>query len=298
MKLATSTSDFGRWGVTYEDLVKLIHDAGFRYVDIVINRRICDSPDGLEEAKRIRDYAEKLGMKFVQAHSPEGNPLSPEKQDRMVQLTNRSIEICEILGVPQTVVHAGWKKDIGEEEYFKENLDFYKQLYPMMEKTGVNVLIENSTRKNLGSYYYFYTGKQMVDFLKYANHPLLHAVWDTGHGNPEGNQYEHLVALGEELYGLHVHDNSGEGDEHIIPYLGTLNMDDVMNGLLDANYKGCFTFEAVATLRQSGSRHGKRHVFERDTRLLEPTLEMQMDLERLLYTIGKHCLSAYGVFEE
>jgi hypothetical protein len=39
-------------------------------------------------------------------------------------------------------------------------------------------------------------------------------------------------------------------------------------------------------------------VFERDIRLLEPTLEMQIDVERLLYTIGKHCLTSYGVFEE
>ena len=298
MKLATTTADFGRWAVTYEEIVKMIHDAGFRYIDIGINRRICDSPEGLEEAKRIRDYAESLGMKFIQAHSPEGNPLSPEKQERMVQLTNRSIEICKILGVTQTVVHAGWKKDIGEEQYFKENLDFYKQLYPTMEKYDVNVLIENSSTRNLGEYTYFFTGKQMVDFLKYANHPLLHAVWDSGHGNTEGGQYEHLVTLGKELYGVHIHDNSGNGDEHIIPYLGTLNMDDVMNGLIDAGYQGYFTFEASHSLRASGSRYGKRHIFERDTRLLEPSFEMQMDLERLLYTIGKHCLSSYGVFEE
>ena len=298
MKLATTTADFGRWAVTYEEIVKMIHDAGFRYIDIGINRRICDSPEGLEEAKRIRDYAEKLGMKFIQAHSPEGNPISPEKQERMVQLTNRSMEICEILGVPQTVVHSGWKKDIGKEQYFEENLEFYKQLYPAMERTGVNVLIENSSKKNLGDYYYFFTGQEMVDFLKYTNHPLLHAVWDTGHGNTEGGQYEQLVALGKDLYGLHVHDNSERGDEHVIPYLGTLNMDDVMNGLLDAGYQGYFTFEASHSLRASGSRHGKRHVFERDTRLLEPSFEMQMDIERLMYTIGKHCLSSYGVFEE
>lgn len=298
MKLATTTADFCTWGAEYEESVKLIHDAGFRYMDINITRRICDSPDGLEEAKRLREFAEKLDMKFIQAHSPEGNPLSPEQCDRLVQLTNRSIEICEVLGVPQTVVHAGWKKDIGKEQYFKENLDFYKRLYPAMEKTGVNVLIENSTKKNLGAYYYFFTGEQMVDFLKYANHPLLHAVWDTGHGNTEGGQYEQLMALGKELYGIHVHDNSEHGDEHTMPYFGTLNMDDVINGLIDSGYQGYFTFEVVAALRKSGSRHGKRHTFERDTRLLEPTMEMQMDLERLMYTIGKHCLTSYGVFEE
>lgn len=298
MKLATTTSDFGRFANSYEEIISLIHDAGFRYIDIGIGKKICENENWREEAKRIRDYTEKLGMKFIQAHSPGGNPLKCDKQDEVVELTNRSIEICEILGIPQTVVHAGWKKEIGKEEFFEENLNFYKRLFPMMEKTNVNVLIENTSSSNLGDYYYFYTGEQMVDFLKYANHPLLHAVWDTGHANTEGTQYEHLVALGKELYGLHVHDNSGRGDEHIFPYFGTLNMDDVMHGLIDAKYQGYFTFEAIRALPNSNSKYGKRREFERDTRLLEPTIEMQIDLERLLYTIGKHCLSTYGVFEE
>ena len=38
--------------------------------------------------------------------------------------------------------------------------------------------------------------------------------------------------------------------------------------------------------------------FEKDTRLLEPTAEMEVAAERLLYTIGKCALEAYGIFEE
>ena len=299
MKLATTTHDFARYVASFEECLKLMHDAGFRYIDMGIGRHPAWYEEGWQDyAKRLRDYAEKLDMKFIQAHSPEGNPLDLERRERLLWRTNRSIEVCQILGAPQTVVHSGWKKGIGRDEYFEGNLEFYKELFPMMEKTGVNVLIENTTRKNLGEYYYFYTGEQMVDFLQCVNHPLLHALWDTGHGNTEGNQYEQLVALGDELYGIHVHDNSEHGDEHTMPYFGTLNMDDLMNGLIDANYQGYFTFEVVSALRQSGNRHGKRHVFERDTRLLEPTLDMQIDLERLMYTIGKHALSSYGVFEE
>ena len=77
-----------------------------------------------------------------------------------------------------------------------------------------------------------------------------------------------------------------------------LNMDALMNGLMDVGYKGCFTFEVVCGLRASKNRHTPRQSFEKDTRLLEPTLDMQIDFERLLYTIGKHTLQSYGVFEE
>ena len=37
-------------------------------------------------------------MKFIQAHSPEGNPLDLERRERLLWRTNRSIEVCEILG--------------------------------------------------------------------------------------------------------------------------------------------------------------------------------------------------------
>lgn len=298
MKLATTKSDFSRWASTSEERIRFIHEAGFRNIDISISSRLCRREDWMEEAKRIRDCAEKLGVNLIQAHSPDGNALDPNKQDEFIEITNRSIQMCEIMGVPQTVVHAGYKEGIGKEEAFEENLAFYQCLFPTMEKTGVNVLIENGTSKNLSEYYKFLTGEEMVEFLKCANHPLLHAAWDTGHANTEGTQYEHLVTLGKELYGIHVHDNSGHGDEHALPYTGTLNMDDVINGLIDADYKGYFTFEAIRIFREAMSRHGKRHEFKREQRLLEPALEMQLDAERLLYTIGKYCLSSYGLFEE
>jgi len=299
MKLATTTSDFAPY-VTYEECIKLIHDVGFRYIDFGMgDRRYYTSQNWKDEVKRMRDYAESLDMKFVQMHSPEGNPLDLKRRDDLVELTNRSIEVCEIMGISQTVVHSGWQEGISKDEFYEKNLEFYQSLFPTMEKTGVNVLIENTSSKNIPpeKYYYFLTGQQMVDFLQYAHHPLLHAVWDTGHANTEGNQYEQIKALGKELYGLHVHDNSGRGDEHILPYMGTVNMDDVMNGLIDIGYEGYFTFEASSALRYSKSGQGRRHVFEQDKRLLEPTLEMQIDMERLMYTIGKYCLSAYGVFE-
>lgn len=298
MKLATTTADFTSYGVSYEESIRLIHDAGFRYIDISVETSLINEQTWQEDFKRLREYAESLDMQFVQAHSPDiGNAMDPAIRPHYLESTKRSIEICGILGVPHTVVHSGYKPTLSKEEVFQAKRDFFHELLPDMERNQVCCLVENTTRKNLDLPNGFYTGADMVEFLQYANNPMLHAVWDTGHGNPEGTQYEQLLALGDELYGLHVHDNSGRGDEHSYPFLGTMNMDDLMNGLIDCNYKGYFTFEAIDLFRNANSRHGKRHVFERDQRLLNATLDMQIDAERLLYTIGKHCLSAYNLFE-
>jgi len=297
MKLATTTSDFGYY-TDLKETVKLIHDAGFRYIDIGLGGKFFTEDDWERRATDIRDYAEGLGMKFVQAHSPNATVLTGGRWEKEVFYGNRSIEICDVLGVNNLVVHAAYDKDYDKKAWYEENTKFYRELFPMAEKKGVYLLTENTMHANLGAYFYMFTGKDMVEFIESVDHPLLAAVWDTGHGTSEGSQYDNITALGKHLRGLHVHDNNGQSDEHSIPYTGVLSLDQVMNGLIDAGYDGYFTFEALNTLRRAGDLRRKRQTFDRDNRLLQPTLEMQIDVERLLYHIGRHALTSYGVFEE
>ena len=180
MKLATTTCDFGIYP-THEERIRHLYDAGFRYIDLSLytesDMKEFMEPGWEERARKLKDYAESLGVKFVQAHSPGGNPLSRDaKWDWLLEATIRSVEICGILGIPNTVVHAGWAGGIGREEYYERNRDFYALLYPAMEADNVNVLIENSAKSNMGSNYYFLTGADMKEFLKYAGHSTMAAA--------------------------------------------------------------------------------------------------------------------------
>lgn len=172
------------------------------------------------------------------------------------------------------------------------------KLLPAMERNNVNVLCENSTQKNMGNMYFTNSGKDIKEFVEYVNHPLFHACWDTGHGNCEGNQYDDILEIGNDLYAVHINDNRGRSDEHVIPYLGTLNMDEVMNALIDVNYKGVFTFESCSTFRPYRWWQGNRKDFEKDERLREPQLFMQKHLERLMYEIGEYVLKSYNCYED
>ena len=299
MKLATTLGDFGRYARSTKECIQLVHDAGFRYIDIGLGGKLFSEDDSWRAVARdLLDHAEGLGMRFVQSHSPNATILgTPERWEKEVFRGKRSLEICAEMGIPQVVIHASYtSKPICKESWYAENVRFYRELLPVAEQTGVTILTENTTHANLREgTYYMYTGKDMVEFIEYVGHPLLAAVWDTGHGNTEGSQYDNILALGKHLKGLHVHDNNGKADEHTMPYTGVLNLDQVMNGLLDVGYEGYFTFEVLNALRRG--KDG-RPEFARDTRLFEPTLEMQIDMERLLYHIGRHALSAYNVFEE
>jgi len=310
MKIATSTGDFFAFCQTNEEKIRELHKAGFRYIDLDMYRFTEDSPymqnGWREEALKLRSLADSLGMKFVQAHSQGGNPLSKDKAhvDFLLRATLRSIEICEILGIPNTVVHAGVNKELNKEEWFGANKEFYEKLFPMAEKCGVKVLCENSTAKNMGGVYgkggayYINTGKDMREFIEYVNHPLFGGCWDTGHGNCEGSQYDEILALGDKLDAIHYNDNRGGGDEHVAPFLGTLNHDEVITALIDVGFKGTFTLECMSSLRSYDCWQGNRRRFEKTGKLREPQLFMQRHLEKMMYETSEWMLKTYGVFED
>ena len=304
MKIATTTGDFGFYCRTNEERIRELHRAGFRYIDLSMysfTPECAYMQDNWKDAvMSMKNVADELGMRFVQAHSQGGNPLSddPAHVDFLLKATIRSIEICEMLGIKNTVVHNGCKKDISKEEWFVFNKAFYEKLFPAMERCGVNVLCENSTKSNMKDQYFINTGKDMREFIEYVDHPQIHGCWDTGHANCEGSQYDEIMAIGDELYAIHYNDNHGLKDDHVAPFLGRLNHDEVINALIDVKFKGYFTLECDSSLIKYNQWTGKRRRYEGASKLREPQLFMQRHIEAMMYDTSKWMLEEYGLFEE
>ena len=82
------------------------------------------------------------------------------------------------------------------------------------------------------------------------------------------------------------------------PLSGTTNFDDVIAGLLEIGYEGCFTFEASNTMRgRHAWPHYRRNVKETD-RIADPPLFLQKKQISLLYEIGAWMLRSYGIDAE
>lgn len=304
MKIATTTSDFRAYCPTDEERIRELYRAGFRYIDLNMYSFTPDCvymrDDWRDAVTKIKDVADELGMQFVQAHSQGGNPLAedPAKVDFLLKATLRSLEICQMLGIPNTVVHNGFSKGISKEEWFEKNKAFYEKLFPTMEQCGVNVLCENSTKSNMGDRYFINSGKDMLEFIRFVDHPMIHGCWDTGHANCEGNQYDEIMTLGDELYAIHYNDNRGAKDDHVAPFLGTLNHDEVLSALIDVGFQGAFTLECDSSLIKYDHWLGKRRRFQqehRGLRLCEPQLFMQRHIEAMMYETARWMLDSYGI---
>ena len=304
MKLVTSTGDIRHWyadrsvAATLEGMVP----TGFRHYDMSFYGVIYkDSPwitpgDGWKrEIEDALEKAAKLGFDFCQAHSPDGVHFTEgEDRDALITATKRTIEACAMLGVPHTVIHAA---GCGPDKalFMKKNIEFYKMFEEDAEKFGVDMLTEN-TAALWNPEYFLFTGEDMRAFVEAAGIPRLHINWDTGHGNVQGcGQYEDILAMGDELHALHIQDNYGNGDSHVMPLVGTTNFDDVIRGLLDIGYKGDFTFEANCTIRRANNWPNFRRNVKPEDRLSNAPLEIQIRQEALMHDLGVWMLESYGI---
>jgi len=299
MKLCTTTEDFRAYYANDADKLRELAAAGFRYADLSMYNNEAAAymhVNWREDIKRLKDEADKLGVSFVQAHSPAFETLetlSPtEDPVEKTRQTIRSIEICGELGIPMTVVHAGVKRNTPQEETFRLNKEFYQKLVPAMEATGVMVLVENVGIADNNGRFYMNSAQRLLDFLDYFDHPLLGVCWDIGHANVFGKQHDEIVKLGKHLKAIHYNDNDRQDDLHTSPFLSKLDNDDAMRGLMDAGFQGPFTFEAT------GKIQGKLKRFERQTGSTADSLPVARAYEKALYETGKYLLSTYGVFED
>lgn len=297
MKLATTTGDYSAYTDSQAEALSHIRNAGFRYADynfgIDYSHRNGVYAEKTEEyINGISEFCHKIGIELVQAHSPMGKPL--EDDGNFLSDTLRCVDACGAWGIKNLVVHSGYRRGLSPEETFEENKAFFTPLLDRAEKFGVNILVENFNKMCIDGLYWIDNAPDLLRMIECVDHPLFHAVWDVGHANmQEMPQDEALGLLGKHVKALHIQDNMGDKDSHLTPFLGSLSLDAVMNGLLDIGYNGYFTFEVAAFAPTA-----KRRRSSRGEMLLQAPIELRDAYERYLYELGKCILEKYNCFEE
>lgn len=115
------------------------------------------------------------------------------------------------------------------------------------------------------------------------------------------DQYENNTLLGENLAGLHLHDNFGDTDSHMTPLLGTVNFDDVMKALLDINYSGPFNFETKmfrAGYEWPNYTNKYSKTANAEHFLWVPDRVLVIDGLKLMRLVGETVLRKYGINAE
>ncbi len=190
-----------------------------------------------------RDYADlarAAGLQISDGHAPFAreydfvNALWLENLDGETTYETylRSVNEAAIDGVRNLIIHlqerdAPPANDLGIERI--------KRLVGAAEECGVTIAIENI---HLHSYL-TYVFERVVS-------PNLGFCYDAGHRNCNEPNVDLLSMFGDKLVALHLHDNNGSGDQHLIPFEGKIDWQEQMAKIAATGYTGSTTLECTA----------------------------------------------------
>lgn len=224
---------------------------GFAYADY---QQLCDTTGPLyamdeasfeAELTRQKELAQQSGISFSQVHGPwPVDDTSAEKRVQNLEYYKRTVRGCFYLGSPCLVVHPvmpeGWGEEKDPDAAEQINEAFLKELTDYARPYGVTICLENMPFK----LHRLSHVPEIVKTVQKLHIDNLGICFDTGHGNLYGDDAGELVRqCGSLLRTLHVHDNNGEQDQHLIPGQGTICWNSFLQGLRAIGFGGCYSLE-------------------------------------------------------
>lgn len=201
----------------------------------------------------IKASIEKAGMFVSQVHGPWAWPpkydVSVETRAERLEHMKRSIELTALLGCTNWVVHPLMPfscEDIPahkEQETHDINLAFMRELLPFAKQQGVTICLENMPMRNFS----ISTPAAILRFVEEINDEHFKICLDTGHAEmvSDTSPGDAVRMLGDKIRVLHVHDNNGERDQHLLPGKGVIDWPAFVKALRDIGFNGVFSLEAA-----------------------------------------------------
>lgn len=213
---------------------------------------------------RIKDMAAHYELEISQTHGrcvtylPENN----EHNDMIDKLCELDIYGTAVLGAPSCVIHFPntfrWGK-CDASIMHKITAELYDKCVPYAEKHKVKIAMETfgATRVSGARIRDFFAAPE--EFLYQYNRldtKYKTICVDTGHTHEAESFWvpapeEMIKILGSDISILHLHDNSGHWDDHLLPGFGNIKWPAVFDSLDEIGYNGVYNFELKLPFRGS-----------------------------------------------
>jgi len=221
---------------------------GFEALDFELNRYTRLLGDGVMDiAEYALAYSQKIGLPIEVCHLPFRTDAQGEPDDHFFNRMFHAIDCAKLLNVTCAAIHPD-SSALPVEGYDirKQHERSIRLLTPSVEyanKQGVQLAVENMRPLFLEvpTHRYCQTAEELCAV---ADEMGIGVCWDFGHANIAGlKQSEALAYVGKRLKLIHINDNTGMQDVHLLPWTGTIDWEDAMKGLADIGYDGLFNFE-------------------------------------------------------
>lgn len=152
------------------------------------------------------------------------------------------IDLFAAIGIKNAVLHCDDLRevpDMSRKERLDRNIEQLKKVEDYVRASGVRICLENLTRicSNVD---------ELLYIVEKFDPDCFGICLDTGHLNltKENEQGEFIRRAGDRLHALHIADNLGTTDDHMIPYgRGQVKIGEVVAALKEIGYADVFNYE-------------------------------------------------------
>ncbi len=231
-------------GLSPEDMASTFSQHGWMQTELSSEHghALLDSDAPSKSIEAFKSYADSLGFSCPQAHFDLSADIAqpPGSAEMTAELDNmkRWCDMFMALDVKAGVLHPGGKR-LRKEGWAREDIlscsaEALNSLAEHVAGGPTTLCLENASFSK--------DTMQLVDAIA---SPTLCVCMDTGHLHLEGAHWSEFISwAGKRLKALHIADNLGERDDHMLPYgKGRIDWNGFGAALKEAGYEGLFNFE-------------------------------------------------------
>ena len=209
----------------------------------------------------LKESAKANGIAFDQAHGILVTYYQddPKKTEYCMKVTEKMFAVCQYLECPAIVMHPwiGGSRGTTKEE-IAINMQIYRRLMSAAKKYGVKICLENLWDKIDGEFSEApcIEPEEACEYIDRLNEEAGMEIFgfclDVGHVLLYHKDiYEFVKIIGKRLKLLHLHENDGKTDSHLIPFTQVnktgvatcIDWERFLQALHEVNYQGNLSFE-------------------------------------------------------
>lgn len=222
-----------------EERLMLIKNAGFDAVSLWWG--------GEDNRKKQHETARKLGLQIDNIHAPFPNANEiwidcPGGDDYIAMLIS-CVNDCAMYDIPTTVIHTSrFSEPVGISEL---GLARIKKLVEAAENKRIKLAFENLNSLQHLDYIF---GSIKSEYLGFC--------YDSGHENCNHPDANCLSLYGDKLFAVHIDDNFGDSDTHLLPFDGLIDWAGTINKL-----KKCRAIDFLTLEVDFNPQHEKSKIY-------------------------------------
>mgnify|MGYP006282590237 CR=1 FL=1 len=210
--------------------IKFAKDHGFQAYELGIH---CTA-DFHYTDQELRNFKEASDGLTVTAHLPyylQTATQLDEIHKANMKVLEKSMVISHKAGAENVVIHPGYMEHSDDLENLTKNL---RDIMMVARRYDFKVCLENLPAiPNLNCS----ESDDLTSVL--GSIPDLYATFDIGHANTSPQEpADYFARISEYVKHVHMHDNLGEQDEHLVPGRGTVQFSSLFRKMKEAGYEG------------------------------------------------------------